>query len=127
MADLANSSIDVVLSLHEALVLCLDLVDDASSVDVALPLSPVNGRKAGVGRGLVEELNHSLDLSELVATLVGVGGQSQSVQPFAGQVVVLLGVVYNGAVGGGGSKGGRHVTAEDALSKLLSKAARHII
>jgi len=89
VANLADSRFDVVLSLHECLVLGLDLANDSSAVDVALPFGPVDGGKlALVVRGLVEELDDGLYLAELVATFMCVCGHSQSVQPLVCQVIV---------------------------------------
>ena len=89
MADLTNCGLDVVLSLHESIILSLDLANDSSGVDVGFPLSPINGGELAVVSGrLIEELENGLDLSELVTTLVSVRSQSQSVEPFVGQILI---------------------------------------
>ncbi len=94
VSDLADSALNVVLSLHESLVLSLDLTDDVLGVDVAFPVGPVNsGELALVGRRFVEELKNRLDLAKLITAIMSVSGQSQAVDPLVGQVLVLLGIV----------------------------------
>ena len=89
MADLANSGLDIVLSLHESIILGLDLANNTGGVNIRFPLSPVDGGELTVvAGGLVEEIKDRLDLSELVATLVSVRGHSESVDPLVGQILV---------------------------------------
>jgi len=128
VTDLADSGFDVVLSLHESVVLGLDLADDCRGVDVAFPLGPVDGVEVAlVGGGLIEELEHGLDLSELIAALVVVCGHSESVDPLGGEVRVLCGVADHCAVGRGGSGShGGGGAVDNTLSEFSSKV-RHII
>lgn len=77
-----------------------------------------------VVRGLIEELQDRLDLAELVATLVGVGCQSESVEPLLGEVSILLSVVDDGTSLGSGSC---RLSVHKTLAELLSKGTRHII
>jgi hypothetical protein len=97
-------------------------------VDVAFPISPVDGGELPmVSRGFVEELKDGLDLSELIATLVGVSSHSQSLDPFVSKVIMLGSIVYDGTVRRSSSCGYVSSTSvDDALSEFLSKV-RHII
>ena len=89
VTDQAYSGLDVVLSLQEGFILGLYFANNTSGVDVGFPLSPVDGGELTlVVGGLVEELKDRLDLSELVTTLVSVGGQSESMKPLGGQILV---------------------------------------
>lgn len=72
MTNLTDSGFNVVLSLHECLILGLDLANDTSGVNVGFPFLPVDGGElALIGGRLIEEVENGLDLAELVSAFHG--------------------------------------------------------
>lgn len=88
-ATLGDSTINTVFSLHELLILGLDLIDNIWSVDICSVSIPVNGWKFTNSSWFsVEKVKNACQLWVLFSWFVGVGSSSQSVQPLQSQVIV---------------------------------------
>ena len=84
--SLSDSTLDSIFSLHECVVLGLDLVDDAWGVDGIAVIVPFDSLEPRVRLILVVVVEESLQLSVGVTSVLVRGRSSESLQPDSGKI-----------------------------------------